>query len=186
MDLRNVVLFGIISVFSIEAKTNAAEALARLSCSRAPSAIHLRLHTSVPQIIRLREQSPRSVQSVRHQPLYLLPQRTTTVFPIDHAVSSIKHSNLRFQPLMRFYSTATDLKFGWNKGHVPSRTPTQSKSLVDDLHEDASNRVWHFDPKRSLPYYLEEIAAEHQNTEVKQPVKQDEDMVAYSLKKKTQ
>jgi len=89
----------------------------------------------------------------------------------------------------RYFSSAADE--AWNTGYVPLRKhtfnlPANSHNGLDQpvfLRTMQGEINWHFDPLRSLYYYFKDEAsvAVNQNTELKKPIKQDEDMVVYNL-----
>lgn len=87
----------------------------------------------------------------------------------------------------RFFSSIADSD--WNTGHVPVkkhvfRLPEERNNKLDTLGSLRTEVTWHFDPLRSLYYYFKENKENlivKQNDEVKQPIKQDDDMVVYSF-----
>jgi len=91
---------------------------------------------------------------------------------------------------VRYFSSAID--DAWNTGYVPSRRHTFGMSTDNGNVFNRTNFLqtitWHFDPVRSLYYYFKDEAniTVNQNTELKKPIKQDNDMVVYSLPSFTQ
>lgn len=88
--------------------------------------------------------------------------------------------------IRRFSSAVKD----WNTGHVPAKRhifkiDDGNKDGRVDLIRPAVQReeiAWHFDPVRSLYYYyIKENSVVRQAVELKQPIKQDDDMVVYAL-----
>ena len=87
----------------------------------------------------------------------------------------------------RFFSSIADSD--WNTGHVPVkkhvfRLPEERNNKLDTLGSLRTEVTWHFDPLRSLYYYFKESKENllvKQNDEVKEPIKQDDDMIVYSF-----